>query len=114
MFEVNSIGGKGMIKKAIIWMFQGLSDFWHEFTSMEVSYGYYLVFKNNVLESHDTNRVKSIIKEIGTFSPYGMSGFKGCSPFKEEIVRSMIHSQLDIQQDELEITRSDNWLYFIR
>jgi len=103
-----------MIKKAIIWIFDGLRDFWHEFTSKEVSYGYYIVFKNNVLDRIDKNDLNNAIKEIGSFSTYGYSGYKGTSPYKESIVTTILSTKLNLNCEEFEVSRSDNYFIFIR
>lgn len=103
-----------MIKRAIIWIIDGLRDFWSLFTSTEVSYGYYIAFKNNVLENLDKTSVNNTIREIGEFSTYGFSGYKGCSPFKEEVVKSMLTTKLSLAMEDFEVSRSDNYYIFIR
>lgn len=103
-----------MIKKAILWILDGLSDFWHEFTSTEVSYGFYIVFKNNVLDNIDKNVLNNTIKEIGKFSKYGYTGFKGTSSYKESIVTSILSTKLNLSCEDFEVSRSDNYFIFIR
>lgn len=103
-----------MIKKSVIWIYEALRDFWKEFTSKPEGYEYFIIFKNNSLDNIDKTDLKRSISEIGTFSTYGYSGFKGTSLLDEDSIKSNLITRFKLELNDIVVTRAQNYLTFIR
>lgn len=103
-----------MIKKVIIWIYEALRDFWKEFTSKPEGYEYFIIFKNNTLDNLDKTKLDKLIREIGSFSTYGYSGYKGSSLLNEEDIKSKLIEINNVNINDIEVTRAQNYLTFIR
>jgi hypothetical protein len=103
-----------MIKKVVIWIYEALRDFWKEFTSKPEGYEYYIIFKNNVLDNLDKAEIKESIKEFGSFSTYGNSGYKGTSLLEEDSIKSKLITRFNLKLNDIVVTRAQNYLTFIR
>lgn len=103
-----------MIKKSIIWIYEALRDFWKEFTSKPEGYEYFIIFKNNSLDNLDRTELKRSIREIGAFSTYGYSGFKGSSLLNEDDIKSKLITHFKLEINDIVVTRAQNYLTFIR
>jgi len=103
-----------MIKKIVIWIYEALRDFWKEFTSKPEGYEYFIIFKNNSLDSLDKSKIKESIKELGSFSTYGNSGYKGTSLLDEDSIKSELITHYNLKLNDIVVTRAQNYLTFIR
>lgn len=103
-----------MIKKIVIWIYEALRDFWKEFTSKPEGYEYFIIFKNNTLNNLDKTEIKESIREFGSFSTYGYSGYKGSSLLNEDDIKSKLIAKYNLDINDIDVTRAQNYLTFLR
>ncbi len=103
-----------MINKIVLWIYEALRDFWHEFTSKPEGYEYFIIFKNNTLDNLDKAEMKESIREFGSFSTYGYSGYKGSSLLNENDIKLKLIGKYNLDMNDIEVTRAQNYLTFIR
>lgn len=112
--ESQLLGEHVMIKKSLIWIYEGLRDFWKEFTSKPEGYEYFIIFKNNTLDNLNKTEIKESIKKIGSFSTYGYSGYKGSSLLNEDDIKSQFITRFKLDVNDIVVTRAQNYLTFMR